>query len=71
VVPGSRLLEQSPDGALAAQARYLAILARNNSPGSPEADRTRSQLVEARRIIDAVLAGARARSGARLSSLRM
>jgi RNA polymerase sigma factor (sigma-70 family) len=56
----SRLLELHPDGALAVQARYLAIIARNNSLGSPDADRAASRLLEARRIIDAVLAGARA-----------
>jgi RNA polymerase sigma factor (sigma-70 family) len=55
-----RLLEEYPDGALAAQARYLAVIARDHSPGSPGADRAGSRLTEARRIIDAVLAGARA-----------
>jgi DNA-directed RNA polymerase specialized sigma24 family protein len=56
----SRLLEKHPDGPLAAQARYLAMIARNNSRGGPEADRASSRLLEARRTIDAVLAGASA-----------
>jgi RNA polymerase sigma factor (sigma-70 family) len=56
----SRLLEEYPKGALAAQARYLVMIARSISPDSPEADRAQRRLSEARRIINAVLAGARA-----------
>jgi tetratricopeptide (TPR) repeat protein len=52
------LLREYPDSALATQVRYLAVVARNNGPDVPNGDSGR--LAEARRVIEAVLAGVRA-----------
>jgi RNA polymerase sigma factor (sigma-70 family) len=64
----SRLAEAHPDSALVAQARYLAIIARHLSTGGP--DYGGRKLTEARRVIDAVLAGARASAAGQPSGRR-
>jgi RNA polymerase sigma factor (sigma-70 family) len=55
-----RLVWEYPDGALAAQASYLATIAKHADVAAAEARSDRSRVTEARRIIDAVLAGAAA-----------
>jgi RNA polymerase sigma factor (sigma-70 family) len=59
----TRLAEEYPDSALAGQARYLAFLAKKCSVAVAEADPDRSSVSDGRRLIQAVLAGARAAAG--------
>jgi RNA polymerase sigma factor (sigma-70 family) len=59
----NRLLEAYPASPLAGQAIYLAHVAHENSDTGPGSRRADSRVLEARGIIDAVLAGARAAEG--------